>query len=97
MDYSPSGSDELALRKDDRLRVFKRYNHYSYVRPNLSLLHPLSLLPKLTTSEFVGRQRGDGRTRLESVLVRRQNDAGSSGPGGSCDDARWWRWWWWWW
>ena len=31
MDYSPRGSDEISMKKDDKLRVFKRYNHWSYV------------------------------------------------------------------
>lgn len=32
MSYSPKGEYELNLVKDDVLRVFKRYNHWSYVR-----------------------------------------------------------------
>ena len=32
MDYSKKGDEELDLVKDDALRVFKRYNHWSYVR-----------------------------------------------------------------
>lgn len=31
MDYSRKGEEELDLKKDDPLRVFKRYNHWSYV------------------------------------------------------------------
>ena len=31
MDYIKKGEEELDLRKDDALRVFKRYNHWSYV------------------------------------------------------------------
>lgn len=31
MDYSPRGSDEVTMKKEDRLRVFKRYNYWSYV------------------------------------------------------------------
>ncbi|KAF8479725.1 hypothetical protein DFH94DRAFT_631917, partial [Russula ochroleuca] len=30
MDYKTNGDEELALFKDDVLRVFKRYNHWSY-------------------------------------------------------------------
>ncbi|GHJ87582.1 hypothetical protein NliqN6_3984 [Naganishia liquefaciens] len=30
MDYDPKGEDELALKKDELLRVFKRYAHWSY-------------------------------------------------------------------
>jgi bZIP factor len=32
MDYTKKGDEELDLKKDDALRVFKRYNHWSYVR-----------------------------------------------------------------
>ena len=31
MDYNKKGEEELDLVKDDALRVFKRYNHWSYV------------------------------------------------------------------
>lgn len=31
MDYTKKGDEELDLVKDDSLRVFKRYNHWSYV------------------------------------------------------------------
>ncbi|GJJ11081.1 hypothetical protein Clacol_005312 [Clathrus columnatus] len=31
MDYTKKGDEELDLKKDDVLRVFKRYNHWSYV------------------------------------------------------------------
>ncbi len=31
MDYQKRGEEELDLAKDDALRVFKRYNHWSYV------------------------------------------------------------------
>ena len=30
-DYKKKGEEELDLAKDDSLRVFKRYNHWSYV------------------------------------------------------------------
>ncbi|KAF8518988.1 hypothetical protein BU17DRAFT_48119 [Hysterangium stoloniferum] len=30
MDYTKKGDEELDLKKDDALRVFKRYNHWSY-------------------------------------------------------------------
>jgi bZIP factor len=32
MDYKKKGDEELDLFKDEVLRVFKRYNHWSYVR-----------------------------------------------------------------
>jgi protein STE50 len=31
MDYKPRGVDELELRKDDRVKIYKRYNHWSYL------------------------------------------------------------------
>jgi protein STE50 len=31
MDYEKKGEEELDLVKDESLRVFKRYNHWSYV------------------------------------------------------------------
>ena len=37
MDYKKKGDEELDLMKDDALRVFKRYNHWSYVRSSSSL------------------------------------------------------------
>jgi hypothetical protein len=37
MDYEKKGEEELDLVKDDALRVFKRYNHWSYV--SLSSFH----------------------------------------------------------
>lgn len=36
MDYTKKGDEELDLKKDDILKVFKRYNHWSYVSPCLS-------------------------------------------------------------
>jgi hypothetical protein len=49
MDYKKKGDEELDLAKDEALRVFKRYNHWSYVsflfspfrptRPLISLHH----------------------------------------------------------
>lgn len=39
MDYRRKGEEELDLVKDDALRVFKRYNHWSYVRfYNISMM-----------------------------------------------------------
>ena len=39
MDYKKKGDEELDLLKDDCLRVFKRYNHWSYVSAALYLLY----------------------------------------------------------
>jgi bZIP factor len=38
MDYKKKGEEELDLSEGDVLRVFKRYNHWSYVRPLPMLL-----------------------------------------------------------
>lgn len=35
MDYKKKGEEELDLGKDDALRVFKRYNHWSYVSASI--------------------------------------------------------------
>jgi protein STE50 len=40
MDYQKKGEEELDLVMDDTLRVFKRYNHWSYVRPALPFPPP---------------------------------------------------------
>jgi len=42
MDYKKKGDEELDLVKDDTLRVFKRYNHWSYV--SILLFHSCALL-----------------------------------------------------
>lgn len=42
-DYKKKGDEELDLAKDDSLRVFKRYNHWSYV----SVFSNMFLLPLL--------------------------------------------------
>ena len=43
MDYRKKGDEELDLVEDDLLRVFKRYNHWSYVCHLLSFLSFTSL------------------------------------------------------
>ena len=43
MDYRKKGDEELDLVKDDLLRVFKRYNHWSYVCHILYFLSFISL------------------------------------------------------
>lgn len=53
MEYKKKGEEELDLAKDDGLRVFKRYNHWSYVSP------PYVRLPRRLTFAFVGCQRGE--------------------------------------
>ena len=45
MDYrKKGGEEELDVVKDDALRVFKRYNHWSYVYLSPSLLCPSMLI-----------------------------------------------------
>ena len=60
MDYKKKGDEELDLMKDDALRVFKRYNHWSYVRSSLVCVEvDLSL-----TTRHLGCKRGRWRSRL---------------------------------
>jgi len=47
MDYVRKGEEELDLAKDDSLRVFKRYNHWSYVRMVYIYCCSLILTPRL--------------------------------------------------
>ena len=63
MDYAPKDDarDELTLLADDALRIYKRYNSWSYVRRR-------SVAVALITS---GHQGGDGRTGLGAVVVHR--------------------------
>ena len=57
MDYKKKGDEELNLAKDDALRVFKRYNHWSYVRPVFSLF--LGRDTHVLTSQAVKEDGGD--------------------------------------
>ena len=58
MDYSKKGDEELDLVKDDALRVFKRYNHWSYVSSVMSYL-PFGLQAQLLQAvKEVGGDRG---------------------------------------
>jgi hypothetical protein len=58
MDYKKKGDEELDLVKDDSLRVFKRYNHWSYV----CVLFPGDKLLKFHVSS--GCERGRRRSWL---------------------------------
>ena len=60
MEYRKKGDEELDLQKDDALRVFKRYNHWSYV----SWEPPRS--KRDTNRPPAGCQRGYRRSRLGS-------------------------------
>lgn len=57
MDYSKKGEEELDLHKDDPLRVFKRYNHWSYV--GSSWLLQLSLEADFAFIQAVKEDTGD--------------------------------------
>ena len=50
MEYRKKGEEELDLQKDDALRVFKRYNHWSYVSLGISPIYMM-----LSYNPFVGR------------------------------------------
>ena len=54
MDYRAKGEEELDLNKDDLLRVFKRYNHWSYVRYTRSYLRLIIVPSYLTFSSLRG-------------------------------------------
>jgi hypothetical protein len=60
MDYKKTGGEELDLFKDDVLRVFKRYKHWSYVRMSTPGTPVLGLL------FFVGCEGGRRRSWLGS-------------------------------
>lgn len=67
MDYKKKGEEELDLLKDDSLRVFKRYNHWSYVSPK----HLLSI-SRLRPVPSIGSERRRRRSWLgpgESALM----------------------------
>lgn len=66
MDYHKKGDEELELFKDDTLRVFKRYNHWSYVR---TTLRPC----KVADLWFPGRQGTWWRPRMGPVMVHRES------------------------
>lgn len=57
MDYSKKGDEELDLVKDDALRVFKRYNHWSYVSSVISSIWLQAQLLLQAVKE-VGGDRG---------------------------------------
>ena len=57
MDYNKKGEEELDLVKDDALRVFKRYNHWSYVSSDVSSIWLQAQLLLQAVKE-VGGDRG---------------------------------------
>jgi len=77
MDYRRKGEEELDLVKDDALRVFKRYNHWSYVSavqtagnsPPPLLLFFFSFFP----DAFLDCQGNQWGQRLGPILVHRQD------------------------
>lgn len=66
MDYQGKGDEELDLAKDDLLRVFKRYNHWSYVSF-------ISLVSPAHCADFwlAGCQRRWWRPWMGPILVHR--------------------------
>lgn len=50
MDYKKKGEEELDLAKDDSLRVFKRYNHWSYVSNLFSFAVSFASAPRASFS-----------------------------------------------
>jgi len=58
MDYNKKGEEELDLVKDDALRVFKRYNHWSYVR---YFRRTLSVIGSLTPNRKAVKEEGGDR------------------------------------
>jgi bZIP factor len=65
MDYKKKGDEELDLLKDDALRVFKRYNHWSYVSFSaLSLKLVVLTVCILQAVKEVGGDRGWVPVRL---------------------------------
>jgi bZIP factor len=65
MDYKKKEEEKLDLVKDDAVRVFKRYNHWSYVS--------LSSFPMIRRSDNYGRcllgcQGGRRRSRLGTCM-----------------------------
>jgi len=68
MEYRKKGDEELDLQKDDALRVFKRYNHWSYVSwgpPDRSL--PLSRPSSGCQGGYRGSWLGSGASLSPSV------------------------------
>ena len=57
MDYNKKGDEELDLVKDEALRVFKRYNHWSYVSSVISFIRLQAQLLSQAVKE-VGGDRG---------------------------------------
>lgn len=62
MDYKKKGEEELDLVKDDALRVFKKYNHWSYV--SYSLPSVTSSSPVMQAVKEDGGDRGWVPVRL---------------------------------
>lgn len=57
MDYKKKGEEELDLNKDDALRVFKRYNHWSYVRCHFLFLGSAFVFQTLDNCSFRRRSK----------------------------------------
>lgn len=68
MDYKKKGDEELDLAKDDLLRVFKKYNYWSYVRTLFLLLGSNLYLTSLTGCERGWRRSWLGSSTLHSFI-----------------------------
>ena len=66
MDYSKKGDEELDLAKDDALRVFKRYNHWSYVSSVILSFH---FGYKLDSFSSTGCQRSRWRSWMGTGML----------------------------
>jgi bZIP factor len=68
MDYKKKGDEELDLVKDDALRVFKRYNHWSYVSFLSSLVFHILTRESTQAVKEEGGDRGWVPVGLSDVL-----------------------------
>lgn len=74
MDWLPQGDHELDLVKDDVLRVFKRYNHWSYVRRNTPAIPcTLDVVGLRVLFPFISGCEGGWDARLGPELAHRQS------------------------
>jgi bZIP factor len=62
MDYNKKGDEELELVEGDQLRVFKRYNHWSYVSETDSIVTQANL------DHISGCKRARWRSRLGTSM-----------------------------
>lgn len=81
MDYSAKGSDEITMKKGDKLRVFKRYNYWSYViKENTG---ERGWTPSWFVGKFSSSSNGGGNHSATSTPTSALNTAGSGSSHGS--------------